>query len=257
MSEIRMSTGSFSSVAIARLAVFREQHLVAFAPQHDRQQLAHRPLVVDDEDARRPAIGGRLDLRGSRRHVVTTDAGRQMHGDRRPAPGLRADLNFAVVVGDDAMDDRQAEAAALDEAAVKRLEQAVELLGRNADAFVAHRDHDAVRAAVDRASRRRRPPFGIARSPLVARFQTICLIWPSSASYQSSVARHVDVDDVALLHFGGVSQQRARRRSARGARRTARSQIAAAARRRETTRSSCSAAPTRAARCPSAGPARR
>ena len=36
-------------------------------------------------------------------------------------------------------------------------------------------------------TRRSRPPSGMARRPLVARFQTICLICPSSASYQSSV----------------------------------------------------------------------
>ena len=41
-----------------RAAVFGEQHFVAFAPQHDRQQLPHRSLIVDDEDARRALIGG-------------------------------------------------------------------------------------------------------------------------------------------------------------------------------------------------------
>ena len=40
-------------------AVLGEQHLVAFAAEHDRQQLAHRPLIVDDEDAWRTAGGGR------------------------------------------------------------------------------------------------------------------------------------------------------------------------------------------------------
>ena len=62
-------------------AVLGEQHLVALAPQHDRQQLAHRPLVVDDEDARRAAIG-RPASRGARwrAHVVDRRARRQAHG---------------------------------------------------------------------------------------------------------------------------------------------------------------------------------
>ena len=56
----------------------------------------------------------------------------------------------------------------------------------------------------------RRPPSGIARSPLVARFQTICLICPSSASYQSSAGGHVDVDRVPVVHLGAVPQQQRR-----------------------------------------------
>ena len=43
-----------------RPAVLGQHHLVAFAPQHDRQQLPHRPLIVDDEDrAAAGAVGGR------------------------------------------------------------------------------------------------------------------------------------------------------------------------------------------------------
>ena len=38
-----------------RAAVLGEQHFVSLAAQHDRQQLAHRPLIVDDEDARADA----------------------------------------------------------------------------------------------------------------------------------------------------------------------------------------------------------
>jgi hypothetical protein len=53
-----------------RAPVFREHHFVAFAPQHDGQQLAHRPLVVDDENARRAAIGRGLGALGGATHVV-------------------------------------------------------------------------------------------------------------------------------------------------------------------------------------------
>ena len=47
--------------------VFGNQHVVAVAPEHDRQQLAHRSLVVDDEHprGRLGRLGsGSLDLRG-------------------------------------------------------------------------------------------------------------------------------------------------------------------------------------------------
>ena len=42
-----------------RRAVLRDQHVVPVAPQHDRQQLAHRALVVDDENARGRVRRGR------------------------------------------------------------------------------------------------------------------------------------------------------------------------------------------------------
>ena len=69
-------------------AVLGEQHLVALAPQHDRQQLAHRPLVVDDEDARggrRSAIGVAAVWRRS--SVLTLSTGRAL----RRAPAARTD----------------------------------------------------------------------------------------------------------------------------------------------------------------------
>src|SRR6185369_15240519 len=60
---------------------------------------------------------------------------RQMHGHGGPAIDLGADLNLAVVVGHDAVDDGQPEAAALRKSPVKRLEQAVEIVGRDTDAL--------------------------------------------------------------------------------------------------------------------------
>ena len=57
---------------------------------------------------------------------------------------------------------------------------------------------------------RRRPPCGMARRPLVARFQTICLICPSSASYQSSVGGTSTSMTWPSLHFGAVAQQQRR-----------------------------------------------
>ena len=58
-------------------AVFRHEHLVAIAPQHDAQHLAHRRLIVDDQDAdfaRRGRCGARVRWSGTgmgRRHAHT------------------------------------------------------------------------------------------------------------------------------------------------------------------------------------------
>src|SRR5256885_10470463 len=57
---------------------------------------------------------------------------------------LRAHLNLTVVVGNDAVDDGETKAAALGEAAVKRLEQTVQLLDRDADAGVLYCQDDAL-----------------------------------------------------------------------------------------------------------------
>ena len=135
MSEMSRSNGSRSSAATRLPAVLGQQHVVALAPQHDRQQLAHRPLVVDDEDAGaarglfsaahrlRPscwqapgqAVGRALRLAVSCLHSPCSRhrlIRRQPHRHRRPGAGLRGHLDLATVVADDAVHDRQAEAGA-------------------------------------------------------------------------------------------------------------------------------------------------
>src|SRR5947208_365090 len=69
-----------------------------------------------------------------------------MHSHGRTASWLRIDLNLAVVVGHNPVHDREAQPAAFDEPAVKRLEEAVELCGGNSHAFVTNGYHHAVRA---------------------------------------------------------------------------------------------------------------
>ena len=109
MSEISRSTGSRSSVVDGGTAVLGEQRLRSLRGcSSDGQQFAHRPLVVDDEDARRAAI-----VRGSARWAALLmsspccdrRARRQAHGDAGADALLRVHANLAVVVGDDAMDD--------------------------------------------------------------------------------------------------------------------------------------------------------
>ena len=136
--------------------------------------------------------GGRSVGRPARRpaaavaHVVTAARAGRRTDTVVPLPGLRADLNLAVVVGDDAVDDRQPEAAAL-----ARTCRGTAGRGRRAPRAGCRSLRRAPsarrrRPGSTRAVRRSRPPSGMARRPLVARFQTICLICPSSASYQSS-----------------------------------------------------------------------
>ena len=68
-------------------AAVREQHLVALAAQHDRQELPHRSLVVNDEDAgRTPVGGGQRRLRDGAHEWMAARAGRLM-ANVVPAPG--------------------------------------------------------------------------------------------------------------------------------------------------------------------------
>ena len=70
-------------------AVLGEQHLVALAAQHDRQQLPHRPLVVDDEDARRPR--GRRPSGAARYRwlLMSSTSARAGQADRHGRAGAR------------------------------------------------------------------------------------------------------------------------------------------------------------------------
>ena len=70
-------------------AVLGRHHVVALARQHDGEELAHRPLVVDDQDAR-----GRVghDLRCRRGHRLRRSGGRRQAADAPPAPAARRPL---------------------------------------------------------------------------------------------------------------------------------------------------------------------
>ncbi len=68
-------------------AVFGEQNLVSFAPQHNRQQLPHRSFIVDDQNARWTTLGGRGDgFSGNGHEATTARAGRRTEMVV-PAPG--------------------------------------------------------------------------------------------------------------------------------------------------------------------------
>ena len=107
----------------------------------------------------------------------------------------RLDVDVAVVVGDDAMDDGQAEAGALAERAAERLEDRVDVLGRNADAFV----FDAAARASVRARASSRTRAQAQRAAVRHRAQAVGGEVP---------------DDLADLPFVGLDHHR-RRRTAR------------------------------------------
>src|SRR5437899_7147882 len=102
--------------------------------------------------------GGRRSTAGSARWAALLmssscrdrRARRQAHGDARTNALLRVHTNLTVVVGDDAMDDGQAETAALGKPAVERLKEAFQLRCGNADPLVLDCQRDAFRRGVDR-----------------------------------------------------------------------------------------------------------
>src|SRR4030095_13834747 len=67
---------------------------------------------------------------------------RQAHGDARTDAWLRVHANLTVIVGDDAMDNGQAETAALGKPTVERLKEPFQLGSGNADPLVLDRQHD-------------------------------------------------------------------------------------------------------------------
>ena len=87
----------------------------------------------------------------------------------------------------------------------------VDLLGRDPASLVLDGEHDPLvcRRLTFRGRRScsSRPPFAIARRPLVARFQTICRIWFSSASHQTGSAGTSTSMMWCALHFRAVAQQ--------------------------------------------------
>ncbi len=64
-----------------------EQHLVSLAPQHDREQLAHRPLIVHHQDAWRTAIGRSRRRFGSCGHVSAVARAGSRTDTVVPTPG--------------------------------------------------------------------------------------------------------------------------------------------------------------------------
>ena len=241
MSEISRSKRPRSRRSIAMPAVLGQRHVVPFAAQHDRQQLAHRSLVVDDEQrvARGRVPGSRFRVHGSGSccsmvlltdcsslrlfrsfdYCVQTVAATALTGSLTltvvPSPGCRAHLNFAAVVADDAMDNRQPETGAFRERAAEGLKDRVQLVGGNADAFVAPR-----RARPSRG-RPRRPIRAARRGSAARRCASRADRWsPDSRQSAESGSRRprtplrssgtLNVDDVPFLHFRAVPQQQRR-----------------------------------------------
>jgi hypothetical protein len=68
-------------------AVLGQQHFVALAPQHDLQHLAHRALIVDDQDPRRAPIGGGRGRLGDGVHDATPARAGRRTATVVPAPG--------------------------------------------------------------------------------------------------------------------------------------------------------------------------
>ncbi len=70
-----------------RAAVLGQQHVVAFAPKDNRQQLPHRPLIVHHQDAGATALGRKRFLGIDGLHVVTSARAGRRTDTVVPAPG--------------------------------------------------------------------------------------------------------------------------------------------------------------------------
>ena len=188
------------------LAVGGEQHVVAVAPQHDRQQLAHRPLVVHDQHARhrrrRRSRSPNLEPEYRSTWLYLTAAPgrrRESHQHGRARTLGRIDLHFTGVVADDPVHHRQPQPGPALEAAAERLENSFQLLGRNADALVGHADRH-VRRLVGRRRDRQRQRAAVRHRPQPVGRQVPDDLadLPFVGLEHHRLGRHVDRDPVRL-----------------------------------------------------------
>ena len=148
-----MSAPARSNSASASGPVGGDRHLEALLAQHVGEGVAVALLVLDDQYAGHAVSF----LRSWVRAVGSGRPGRcrraaglagQGQGERRPLALDRPDPHLAAVGGGDVLDDREAEAGAAGGAvprrvdAVEPLEDAVELVRRDADALVGDADVD-------------------------------------------------------------------------------------------------------------------
>ena len=132
MSTMAASNGSARASSSPSAPEEASAHVVALAGQQRLEDLAHDLLVVDDEDravvVKWPwsSSPGARARRGRRQ--------RQRQREARALPDRAVAVNRAVVLADDAVGDRQAEAGAAADRLRReeRIVDARELLGRNA-----------------------------------------------------------------------------------------------------------------------------
>ena len=118
---------------------------------------------------------------------------REDQPEPRAAAGRRLHFDFAVVQLDDAVDHRQADAAAFFLGREIQIENPAEVLGRNPDAGVLDVDLDPA-AARSRGSRCFSvPPSGIAWHALSARFSSACASMPGSALISGRLSGTLDL----------------------------------------------------------------
>src|SRR5580765_4558375 len=126
-------------------------------------------------------------------------ARRQPHGDARPDALLRVHANLTVVVGDDAVDDRQAETAALGKPSVERLEEALQLRGGHANSFVLDCQRDAFRRGLDRPRETEPATIGHRAEAIGRQVPDDLLDLPFVGLVPELARRHVEDDFVTVL----------------------------------------------------------
>ena len=106
------------------------------------------------------------------------------------------------------MDDREAEPAPLRKGTVKRLKEAVELLGGHANPLVADGDHDGAR--VLRTDQVEAAAIGHGAEAVGREVPDDLLDLPLVRLVPELVIRDLELDGVALVHFRAVSEQQRR-----------------------------------------------
>ncbi len=119
-------------------------------------------------DSRLPTAVSRPPASGPGFSPATPLAAGKLTRNSVPPPDARAHVDPTAVVGDDAVDDRQAEPGALAERSAERLEDRVEVFGRDPHALVFDHQRRRARVAVHprcacRGSACRRPASPAAR----------------------------------------------------------------------------------------------
>ena len=90
------------------------------------------------------------------------------------------------------------------------LKQAVELLGRDADAFVLHRHHDPLGGGFDDRDQPQVPSFWHGPQSVGGEVPHDLLDLALVGLVPNLVGRHVNVDNVPLLHLRAVAQEQGR-----------------------------------------------
>ena len=182
----RLDAASTRSPAAAPAGLRASADRPATSPAPRRRPRSRRSRDRDPETAtssfKTPRLCRNRPLRSSRL--------REDQPEPCSAPRRRLDFDFPVVQLDDAVDHREPDAAALFLGREIQVEDAAEVLGRNAHAGVFDVDLDASAGCPPGTQSSACPPSGIAWQAFSARFSSACPSMPGSALIAGRLSGH-------------------------------------------------------------------